>query len=108
MIRRRAGTPTLVIEPRVSLSPVLHSLGTIPARQAILRRLVKRPIQHFTLKLHLTQPPHPFGPRPAAGPPRRNFWLRDFLIEYLEHIDPDLKLLQQPLRRHCTQLAPGL
>jgi hypothetical protein len=40
MIRRRAGTPTLVIEPRRSLSPVLHSLGTIPARQAILRRLL--------------------------------------------------------------------
>jgi hypothetical protein len=36
IMRRMAGTPTLVIEPRRWLSPVLHSLGAIPARQAIL------------------------------------------------------------------------
>src|SRR5215831_16350617 len=39
IMRRMAGTPTLVMEPSRWLFPVLHSLGTIPARQAILRRL---------------------------------------------------------------------
>jgi hypothetical protein len=40
--------------------------------------------------LHLTEGADPFGPRTAAAPCQTHFSLAYFLIEHLEHVDPDL------------------
>src|SRR5260221_14405008 len=65
MMRRIAGTLTLVIEPSRWPLPVLHSLGTIPAKHPILRPLLHS-FQSKTAAPTFTRlgPPTPLGRGP--------------------------------------------
>src|SRR6202049_676376 len=99
MIRRRSVAPPL--GDRASPFPIAgppfaadHSCQTSDFATVG----IKRPIQHLALELHLTKGAHPFGPRAAAGTRQSSFRLSNFLIQHLEHIDPDHKPLLQPRR----------
>src|SRR6202011_4513781 len=99
MIRRRAGTPHFGDGAAPFFVSGTPFAGHHPCQTSDLATVaIKRPIQDLALELHLTERANSFGPRAVAAAGKSSFGLSNFLIEHLEHIDPDLQPLQQPGR----------